>query len=556
MTTTEAAAGEELNVEEKPRRRSHKNKTIAAVQQELAGGESASAPSTPTFERKRKGSCFCGTTAAESQLLANNGNVRKRSSSTRRAYKGSDVSEGTAGDSSGSGTGTGTPATGQTMPRKGASVSATPIKGGESCGKTLLCTGPLNDDWKKHKAWASLSGSGQHSEGPEGDKISARQRHEVEIVETEAEYVEKLTLIKELYETPLATLAKGNEKAMIITQAQVTHIFSNLDIILTYNGVLYKQMREWKDWKDNGGSSATPSSSSSTPAGATNSGSKCKCSGQAPRSLGAIFLTLTDFLKTYTGYCNNYPRALETLAELREKNKRFVEFLEKTQTHPKLGGMDINMLILMPIQRIPRYVLLLQELLKCTPEDDPDHSKLVLALEKMRAVADDLNKKKKDAEDREVLKSVAKRLVLTDSEPLLAVPSRRFVKEGEVVVLASFIEKGKAKNFYAFLFNDIFCLAKATIGGKFKAAEVFRIIDYTVDTTDLTTAPKGTLKKPLTPASAAIAFSSDTKSFLLTTEDPNALADWLDKIKDCKLQLQKSVQTFKDAELKLSKRST
>lgn len=53
----------------------------------------------------------------------------------------------------------------------------------------------------------------------------------------------------------------------------------------------------------------------------------------------------------------------------------------------------------MPIQRIPRYRLLLQELLKLTDQNDPEYKKLNDALEIIKNVAAEINKQKAHAEE-------------------------------------------------------------------------------------------------------------------------------------------------------------
>lgn len=177
-------------------------------------------------------------------------------------------------------------------------------------------------------------------------------------------------------------------------------------------------------------------------------------------------------MKTYISYCNNYPRALETISELKEKNKRFVDFINERQLNERSEGLNLNMLIIMPIQRIPpRYVLLLKDVLRYTLEDDPDYEKLTRALDKMKGVADDLNKKKKDAEDRDLLREIEKKLIFSSSgnygdfDSLLSVQSRRYIGEGDGTVICSTVEKGKAKNMHIFLFNDIICFTKPSISG-------------------------------------------------------------------------------------------
>jgi hypothetical protein len=52
----------------------------------------------------------------------------------------------------------------------------------------------------------------------------------------------------------------------------------------------------------------------------------------------------------------------------------------------------------MPIQRIPRYLLLLKELIKHTPESHPDFTNLNEAHDKIQKVANALNEAEREAE--------------------------------------------------------------------------------------------------------------------------------------------------------------
>lgn len=62
------------------------------------------------------------------------------------------------------------------------------------------------------------------------------------------------------------------------------------------------------------------------------------------------------FLKLYTTYCTNYDQAIQTLVKAK-KEPNFATFLEtclKTTTH------TLESLLITVVQRVPRYILLLQ----------------------------------------------------------------------------------------------------------------------------------------------------------------------------------------------------
>lgn len=61
---------------------------------------------------------------------------------------------------------------------------------------------------------------------------------------------------------------------------------------------------------------------------------------------------------------------------------------------PGAGRSDLNDLLINPIQRIPRYVLLLTDILKITLPEDPLHEELREATVKMSKMASYINETK------------------------------------------------------------------------------------------------------------------------------------------------------------------
>jgi hypothetical protein len=109
-------------------------------------------------------------------------------------------------------------------------------------------------------------------------------------------------------------------------------------------------------------------------------------------------------------------------------------FLERVQASEKCAGRDIGAFLILPIQRIPRYVLLLQELLKNTPTAHADRAPLEQALVQMRDVADYVNERKREAENLSRVSQVSKMLT-GKFEPVNA-PHRRFVRQVRVTACA------------------------------------------------------------------------------------------------------------------------
>jgi hypothetical protein len=92
-------------------------------------------------------------------------------------------------------------------------------------------------------------------------------------------------------------------------------------------------------------------------------------------NIGEPFTFLIPMLTIYVQYINGYDEAIKALKRLK-KNKDFAELCvkgeEKSTTLNKESKfyieVSIESLLVAPIQRLPRYELLLRELIKHTPE--------------------------------------------------------------------------------------------------------------------------------------------------------------------------------------------
>ena len=101
----------------------------------------------------------------------------------------------------------------------------------------------------------------------------------------------------------------------------------------------------------------------------------------------------------YTPYAEGFTTAVATLAHLRRKRKGFSELLHKCTMSESLDGLALDDLLIMPIQRIPRYAMLLDELSKHTSTTDVEYAKVHHAATALRAIALELNEKKRGAEN-------------------------------------------------------------------------------------------------------------------------------------------------------------
>jgi len=108
----------------------------------------------------------------------------------------------------------------------------------------------------------------------------------------------------------------------------------------------------------------------------------------------------------------------------------------------------------MPVQRVPRYILLFSDLGKRTPVEHPDHFWLKRALVKVSEIADWVDEQKTQYDRSQEMVKLDNSLQQAPKNFGLVVPGRLLIKEGELNIT------GTAH--YLFLFSDMLLITKRT----------------------------------------------------------------------------------------------
>jgi len=252
-----------------------------------------------------------------------------------------------------------------------------------------------------------------------------RARVAREILASERHYVSSLQTIVEIYIQPMNQIVPS-------VKDYSRSLFSELEVILGYNSMLLRTLSERiEKW------------------------SHFQC-------LGDVFLKMTDFLRVYTQYVNNFNSALTTIS-LSKQHPQLGPFLQMCAKDSRCKGLDLASLLILPIQRIPRYVLLLEDMVRHTTQNHADFPNLRNALWKMKAVAEYVNDKKREADNIHEVLNVQEKVGKIDGVNL-AVPHRRYIREGFLNEI-----RGPSRNkHYYFLFNDLLLCTKqnASVFGK------------------------------------------------------------------------------------------
>ncbi|KAL6051025.1 RhoGEF domain-containing protein [Balamuthia mandrillaris] len=168
--------------------------------------------------------------------------------------------------------------------------------------------------------------------------------------------------------------------------------------------------------------------------------------------VGEVFVKRAALLKMYSSFINTYDAASEKLTEARQKNSDLNETIQKFCSSN--GVADISFYLILPIQRLPRYEMLISGILKYTAESHPDMENLQTAFEMVKGVNNHINEKKREQENREKIFAIQNSLILPAGKEdiQLYVKGRLFIREGAVDDSAN--QRKRTTNYY-FMFNDI-----------------------------------------------------------------------------------------------------
>jgi len=258
-----------------------------------------------------------------------------------------------------------------------------------------------------------------------------------DVMKTEETYNKQLKILDEVLFTPL--LNESSKKNPILTEEEVRIVFSDIKVIHTISTSFLESLKicfaNWDNKKS---------------------------------LLGAVFQKMVDFFRVYADYVRNYDKAVGFLATLSRTSKLSAFFKANVTDNAELDcNLTLSDLLIAPVQRIPRYPLLLKDVIKYTPPTHPDYKNLNDALEGIQKLADWVNENIRNGQSQRVLVRLQKELVGLE-EPLL-IASRLFIKQGEVVELSE-TEKPRRRVFL--LFNDILIIADPKYDGPFYANTV------------------------------------------------------------------------------------
>ncbi|XP_017274289.1 rho guanine nucleotide exchange factor 10 isoform X2 [Kryptolebias marmoratus] len=169
-------------------------------------------------------------------------------------------------------------------------------------------------------------------------------------------------------------------------------------------------------------------------------------------------------LDAYSEYVNNFSTAMAVVRKTCASKPGFLEFLKHRQ-EASGDRMTLYGLMMKPIQRFPQFILLLQDMLKNTPVGHADRLPLQMALTELETLAEKLNERKREADQRCEIRHIAKAVNERYLNKLLSNGSRYLIRSDNMVETV-YNERGeiiKTKERRLFLLNDVLMCATPNI---------------------------------------------------------------------------------------------
>jgi hypothetical protein len=270
-------------------------------------------------------------------------------------------------------------------------------------------------------------------------KEELRTDVEREIETSEQKYVEGLIHLEHCYISPLKLIISSKPKGMI-TMKEFHNLFQSIFVIKNVNERLLESL--------------TAVSSGHPKVG--------------EETIGKIFLRLGPMLKSYTDYVNNYDDMVKSIKEFKKAKPTFDSFMTAIENKAvKDGKVGFFSYMISPVQRIPRYTLLLRELLKYTDESHADYENVVKALELTQSVSSHVNERLREVENGRKLVWLHHNISNLESHiENFFQTARRILNDGSVFIVHRTGRSEMLRVRHLYLMNDMVLFVKKN---KYKA---------------------------------------------------------------------------------------
>lgn len=253
--------------------------------------------------------------------------------------------------------------------------------------------------WLCRRRWKQIVA--EYINSPHAEAMRKRNSLVFKMVESEEEYVEQLQLVVSCFLRPFKMAASSQKPPC--THDEVNSIFLNGETVMFLHQIFIK-------------------------------GLTARMESWPTLVLGDLFDMLLPMLTIYQEYVRNHHYSLQVLAECKQREK-FAAILQRLEEKSTLQGRTLENFLTYPMHQIPRYIVLLHELLAHTPHNHVERKSLEVARVKLEELSRQMHDEVSETEN--IRKNLAiERIIIGGCDILLDV-NQVFVRQGSVIQIVS-----------------------------------------------------------------------------------------------------------------------
>lgn len=239
--------------------------------------------------------------------------------------------------------------------------------------------------------------------------------------------------------------------------------------------------------------------------------------------LGDLFRSYAPYFKMYGQYARDHEECVQMIQNYAKTDSNFAEFLRTFQADPETKCQTLESLLICPVQRVPRYTLLIGEIIKLTPTDHADLPALNRAAVDLKEAGLSINETIRRREARDIL--VALDSKFGNKLNLASVEGRILIKEGPMTRMTA---RRGGKLYYFHLLSDVLLYSDETLTDRYTLHRMMDLRSMKVSSVEpLPAKVQHKLGRDVQPDKYEIAISAAGKSFKCQCNTAQEKMDWL-----------------------------
>ncbi|KAI9484052.1 MAG: hypothetical protein EXX96DRAFT_560649 [Benjaminiella poitrasii] len=262
----------------------------------------------------------------------------------------------------------------------------------------------------------TVHSSNRNSDNPDPNAPrNTRDKVVLELLETERKYVQDMEILQ--------NYMRELQIQKIVSPDTIHYLFGNLNALVDFQRRFLIQLEEMAE------------------------------KSPEEQRIGLLFIQLEKPFAVYEPYCANYYSAQDLVVQETPRLQKLADILNPTYQLPSM--------LIKPIQRICKYPLLLQELVKSTDKNWPYYQETLQSVDAIKRVTEKVNETQRQHENVQAVEELKKRL---DDWKLITIDGYGNLMLQDKLLVSTNLSDNNERELHVFLFEKALLLCKESKG--------------------------------------------------------------------------------------------